>query len=268
MRTKEFRTIFRNAQKLKQVYRLFEFYRETLLRATNRMNLAKVHLANQILKLLVYAEIFPALSMTARYSRLTDLASVFARDEDQDFNREFFGDALVPDNFRALRTEHDNPIFAWVDQYVPLSPEDKQQICRKHDLKSQAEMQRVRRHVDKRLAHFDQAGSTLNADFGHFESRLAQQLQGPTNMLEALGPDAQTRGDFNALPARAGLLHLSAQNEQIIEPNSGSTNQISATAPTSGRRRSSRSRCLSSSVKSSKRPWPSPRACRWSRDRP
>lgn len=222
---KEFRAIFRNAQKLRQVYRLFEFYRETLLRATNRMNLAKVHLANQLLKLLVYADIFPVLSMAARYSRLTDLAQVFSRAEDQDFNREFFGDALVPDNFRALRTEQDNPIFGWVDQYVPLSPQEKQAIQHKHDLKSQAQMQRVRREVDECLGHFSTAGAQLDSDFSGFESKLAQHFQTPKHVLQGFQSQppngSPQKLDRHPLPLQTDLLNLSAQNDQIIEPNSG-----------------------------------------------
>lgn len=215
VRKREFKALFRNAQKLRGAYRAFEFFRGALVSATNRMNLAKVRLANQVLALAVYADALPVLASAERYARLSRVAGALAGPEDEGFNREFFCDALVPENFRALDSEEHNPIFAWVEQYAPLEAKERESLVRALGSGPKERMARVAGDLERRFEVLESCAALLGKDFRDFEARFESSFR--------VAPISE--GGFPRLaPAlvQGDMLGLEASGARLVDPNSGS----------------------------------------------
>ena len=228
IKKKELKLIYRNAEKLRNVYKMFEFYRAKLVQTTNKMNLMKINLSNQLLQLILYSEMIPVLLMFKDYSQLTDLKSVFACEEQEDFNKEFFNDVLVTENFSAMETEKDNPIFQWVDQYIALSESEKNDIRKKLDYKSQDKIKEVTNQIQKNFILFDSCKTMMGNEFKEFETRVISHFDESKNMIMYFGDqqNSMRRDDreFNQMPVHANML-MSAQNDQILEANSNISNR-------------------------------------------
>jgi hypothetical protein len=225
IKKKELKLIYRNSEKLKNVYKMFEFYRTKLVQTTNKMNLMKINLANQILQLILYSEMIPVLMMFKDYSQLTDLKSVFSVEEQEDFNKEFFNDVLVTENFSAMETEKDNPIFQWVNQYIALSDSEKNDIRKKLDYKSQDKIKEISNKIEKNFVLFESCKTMMGNEFREFEVRVTNHFNESKNMIMYFGEQqkyiTQGKQGFNPI----NNMIMSSPNDQILEANSNISNR-------------------------------------------
>jgi hypothetical protein len=188
------------------------------------MNLLKIDQAIHVLSLVILADITPTLAMFRPYTYLKDLSREFQKKEDEEFNKEFFSDVLVKDNFNLMETEKHNPIFKWVEQHVPLEETQKKDISTKINSGSQKEMLKIQKYLEKNLADLKMNRDTLNTHFQEFEQGFKKKLGDSSNMI--MFNDAQEGRALEDVArdpmGRAEGLDLLPQEEGIIEPNSGS----------------------------------------------
>ena len=122
--------IVRNEAKLTDFCSQANFLRKTLVDTTNRMNLRKLKLANALTKLFVHSEIIPCIQIFPHYVGLIDIDAVFAKPENNDFNREFFADILTPEGLGVLDQQEKDSLSLWVADNISLTQKQQTKAYR------------------------------------------------------------------------------------------------------------------------------------------
>lgn len=224
VKKKEFKHIFRNAEKFKKMYKLFNYCQDQLMETTNKMNLMKVDHAVHVLSMVVLTDITPSLIMYQPYAYLRSLSRELLQKEDEEFNKEFFNDVLVKENFTAMKTEKDEPIFKWVEQHVPLKEQDKKDISKKVNKGLDKDMAKIEDFLKKNLAELEMNRNTLNTHFDRFGDDFRQKLGEPGNIIlnwdQQQNPAIQDAGN-GPLPIQLEPMRVGRGGNDLVEPHSG-----------------------------------------------
>ena len=224
VKKKEFKHIIRKAEKIKKNYKLFNYCQDQLMETTNKMNLMKVDHAVHVLSMVVLTDITPSLIMYQPYAYLRSLSRELLQKEDEEFNKEFFNDVLVKENFTAMKTEKDEPIFKWVEQHVPLKEQDKKDISKKVNKGLDKDMAKIEDFLKKNLAELEMNRNTLNTHFDRFGDDFRQKLGEPGNIIlnwdQQQNPAIQDAGN-RPLPIQLEPMRVGRGGNDLVEPHSG-----------------------------------------------
>lgn len=215
IKPKEYKKIIRNEKKLRDSYNLFNHFKRKLILTTNTMNLLKINLSNEITKLFVYSEIIPTFLMAKKYQWLGDLENVFAEEENQDFNKEYFGDVLIEENLEVLEGEHHNSVLLWVDKNIPLSEADKKKTYKKVNLGHHKLIERTDRYIKEQFKFMAIQKESSKAGISNLCAFFVKILQKNLNPGEYKQILQGKRCEQQRIPENSQILNIFGEGFEI-----------------------------------------------------